>query len=125
MPGTALKAAPRVFTPMDRERIIAAYESAATPAERAVVMRREGVYTSHITNWRKMRKSGKSPESKTGRRLENPDGSKIARLEAKVERLTQQLARANDTIDVLGKVHALLQNAAGESATDEQPSKPR
>jgi transposase len=125
MPGTALKAAPRVFTPMDRERIIAAYENAATPAERAAVMRREGVYTSHITNWRKMRKSGKSPESKTGRRLENPDGSKIARLEAKVERLTQQLARANDTIDVLGKVHALLQNAAGESAMDEQPSKPR
>jgi len=110
---------------MDRERIIAAYENAATPAERAAVMRREGVYTSHITNWRKMRKSGKSPESKTSRRHENPDGSKIARLEAKVERLTQQLARANDTIDVLGKVHALLQNAAGESATDEQPSKPR
>lgn len=125
MPGTASKAAPRVFTPMDRERIIAAYENAATPAERAAVMRREGVYTSHITNWRKMRKSGKSPESKTGRRLENPDGSKITRLETKVERLTQQLARANETIDVLGKVHALLQNAAGESATDEQPSKPR
>jgi transposase-like protein len=110
---------------MDRERILAAYESAATPAERAGVMRREGVYTSHITNWRKMRKSGKSPASKTSRRRENPDAEKIARLEAKVERLTQQLARANTTIDVLGKVHALLQNAAGESATEEQRSKPR
>jgi hypothetical protein len=108
---------------MDRDRILAAYENAATPAERAAVMRREGVYTSHITNWRKMRKSGKSAESKTARRRENPDAEKIARLEAKVERLTVQLAKANATIDVLGKVHALLQDAAGESATEEQPSK--
>ena len=119
------KASPRVFTAMDRERIIAAYENAATPAERAAVMRREGVYTSHIANWRKMAKKGKSPESKTRRRLENPDAVKIARLEAKVESPSRQLTKANDTIDVLGKVHALLQNAAGESAAEEQQSKPR
>jgi prefoldin subunit 5 len=72
-----------------------------------------------------MAKNGKSPEAKTRRRLENPDGAKIARLEAKVESLSRRLAKANDTIDVLGKVHALLQNAAGESATEEQQSKPR
>lgn len=125
MPEVPSKASPRVFTPLDRERILAAYESAATPAERAAVMRREGVYTSHITNWRKMRKSGKPPESKTSRRRENPDAEKIARLEAKVERLTQELTKAHETIDVLGKVHALLQNAAGESAREEQRSKPR
>lgn len=110
---------------MDRERIIAAYESARTPVERAAVMRREGVYTSHITNWRKMREKGTSPEAKTSRRQENPDAAKIMQLESRVERLTRQLEKANATIDVLGKVHALLQNAAGESAEEEQPSKPR
>ena len=112
----------RVFTAAEKARILEEYEKAATPVERAVVLRREGVYTSHIANWRKVRASGEPLTKPRGRRA-NPDAAEFVRLRKENQRLQRRLEKADQTIDVLGKVHALLQMAAGESASDEQSSK--
>jgi transposase len=66
------KAKHRVFTAEDKARIVVEYEKAATPAERAAMLRREGVYTSHIANWRKARDRGEALTPTRGRRP-NPD----------------------------------------------------
>jgi len=47
------KATRRRFSAADKARIIAEYDDAKSPLERAAVLRREAVYTSHIANWRK------------------------------------------------------------------------
>jgi transposase-like protein len=112
----------RIFTAAEKARILAEYENAPTPVERAVVMRREGVYSSHIANWRKARDSGEEPAKARGRRA-NPDAAELVRLRKDNQRLQRRLEKADQTIEVLGKVHALLQMAAGESASDEQSSR--
>jgi len=43
----------RVFSEEKRRAIVAEYDAAATPAERAAVLRRHGIYTSSVSNWRK------------------------------------------------------------------------
>jgi transposase len=116
------KANHRVFTAEDKARIVVEYEKAATPAERAAMLRREGVYTSHIANWRKARDRGEALTPKRGRRP-NPDAAELLRLRKENERLRRWLEEADRTIEVLGKVHALLQLPAGESASEEQSSR--
>lgn len=112
----------RTFTAADKVRILTEYEKCSSPLERAALLRREGVYSSHIGNWRAALKRGASLSQKPGRRGD-PKSGEVARLRKEVDRLQRRLEKADRTIEVLGKVHALLQLAAGESAANEQPSK--
>jgi transposase len=121
-PEVRSKATRQSFSAEERARILSEYANAATPVERAAVLRREGVYTSHIANWRKAGAHGEAPGKRRGRRPD-PDAAELLRLRTENERLQSRLEKAEQTIDVLGKVHALLQKAAGESASDEQSSR--
>jgi transposase len=121
-PEVRSKATHRSFSADERARIISEYESAATPVERAAVLRREGVYTSHIANWRKANARGEEPMKARGRRPD-PHAAELLRLRKDNARLQSRLEKAEQTIDVLGKVHALLQKAASESASEEQSSR--
>lgn len=121
-PKVRSKAPPRRFSAEEKTRIISEYENAATPLERAAVLRREGVYTSHIANWRKAGARGEEAMEARGRRPD-PDAAELERLRKDNARLQSRLEKAEQTIEVLGKVHALLQKAAGESASDEQSSR--
>jgi transposase-like protein len=112
----------RTFTAADKARILAEYERCSSSLERAALLRREGVYSSHIGNWRAAIKRGSPLSQKPGRRAD-PKSADVARLRKEVDRLQRRLEKADRTIEVLGKVHALLQLAAGESAANEQPSK--
>jgi transposase len=118
--ATRKKAPARSFSAADKDRILRAYEAAQTPLERAALLRSEAIYTSHIANWRKAR-AGTLPPPKRGR--PNHDAVELLRLRKDNERLRSRLDKADKTIEVLGKVHALLQMAVGESATDEQSFK--
>jgi transposase-like protein len=111
----------RSFTADEKARILAEYESAATSLERAALMRREGLYSSLIANWRGQL-AKKSPPRKRGR-PGNPLTVDNVRLRKENERLERRLAKAERTIDALGKAHALLQMIAGESETDHERSK--
>jgi hypothetical protein len=51
------------------------------------------------------------------------DRAELARLQQENERLQRRLDKSERMIDALGNVFALLQQAAGESAQDEQPFK--
>ena len=118
-PEVRSQAKHRTFTADDKARIIAAYENAASPIERAAMMRREGVYSSLICNWRKQR-SGNAPK-KRGRSA-NLESVELVQMRVENERLRRRLEKSERKIDALGKAHALLQIIAGESA-DEQSSR--
>ena len=60
----------RTFTAACKERILAGYEQAG-PGERGALLRREGLLTSHISDWRKARDKG-SREALTQRKTGRP-----------------------------------------------------
>ena len=111
----------RTFSAEEKVRILAEYDGARSPLERAALIRREGVYSSLISNWRKQLRTG-SP-AKRGRPA-NPHSAENARLRKELERLQRRLAKSEMTVAALGKAHALLQMIAGESNADEERSSP-
>ena len=76
------------------------------------MLRREGLYSSHRTTWRKASRSGslQGLSKKRGRRAieRNPLQGKVHKLERDVARLEKELHKAHLIIDVQGKVAGLL-----------------
>lgn len=120
-PEVPSRAKHRSFSADEKARILEEYEAATTAIERAAIMRRAGVYSSLISNWRKQLAAAPKPPKRGS--PSNPEGAELARLRRENERLQRRLDKSELMLDALGKVHALLQQAAGESAQDEQQSK--
>ena len=74
----------RAFTADEKARILSEYEAAASPLERAAMMRRDGVYSSLISKWRKQLVSGEAPK-KRGRPA-NPQGTELLGLQRENQR---------------------------------------
>jgi transposase-like protein len=108
------KTSRRRFTAAEKARILDAYD-AASAIERAALVRRERIYSSLLSNWRKQRNSGAPLASKRGRKAD-PEAVEMTQLQKRNAVLEQKLAKANQVIDIQGKVYALLRACAGESA---------
>lgn len=113
-PEVPAKATRRRFTAAEKSRILEAYD-AASPIERAAICRRERIYSSLLSNWRKQRASGKPLAAQRGRKPD-PDAVENTRLRKRNVALEEKLAKAQQVIDIQGKVYALLRACAGESA---------
>ena len=77
------------------------------------LLRREGLYSSHLTAWRKARRKGSLRELASKKRgakpaERNPLDAKVRALEAQVARLEHELHTAHTILDVQGKVAGLL-----------------
>ena len=120
-PEVISRAKHRRFSADEKARVLEEYEAATTSIERAAIMRRAGGYSSLISNWRKQLAAAPAPPKRG--RPSISEAAELARLRQENERLQRCLDKSERMIDALGKVHALLQQAAGESAQDEQPSK--
>ena len=86
---------------------------ACGPGELAALLRREGLYSSHLTRWRTQRERGMLEALVTRKRgrKEDPDRplrKKIAALERENARLTKRLRQAETIIDVQKKVSEML-----------------
>jgi transposase-like protein len=115
----------RSFTAEYKEQILDEYDALpAGSTERGALLRREGLYTSHIAEWRKARdagaRDGLAPKTKARR---SPEQIELERLRRKTERLEAELARTKTALEITGKVHALLEQLS-ESAAPEPKSKP-
>jgi len=113
-PEVPAKATRRRFTAAEKARILAAYE-AAGEIEKAAICRRERVYSSLLSNWRKQRAAGKPLAARRGPRP-NLEATETTRLQKRNVELEQKLAKAERVIDIQGKAYALLRACAGESA---------
>ena len=121
-PEVPERARRRTFTAKYKLEILAAYD-AAPDGEKGALLRREGLYSSHIIEWRRSRDAGALAGLKVPRGRKPPDAQAehIARLEAEKKRLEQELAKARFVIDVQGKLSALLETLS--ESTDEPKSK--
>jgi transposase-like protein len=113
-PEVPAKTTRRRFTAAQKARILDAYE-AASPIERAALCRREHIYTSIISNWRRQRASGLPLANRRGPKLD-PEAVEATRSHKRIAELEHKLAKAQQVIDIQGKVYALLRACAGESA---------
>jgi transposase-like protein len=104
----------RRFTAAQKARILDAYET-ASPIERAALCRREHIYSSIISNWRKQRASGVPLANRRGPKPD-PEAVEATRSNKRIADLERKLAKAQQVIDIQGKVYALLRACAGESA---------
>ena len=105
----------RAFTAAYKARIVQEYDQLQTGAQRGALLRREGLYSSHITDWRKSRDAGaangladKLPVAGTQR-----GGGGNQRLRRENEKLTAELTRTKAALEVVGKAHALLELLSG------------
>src|SRR3954462_2060632 len=112
----------RSFTAADKLEHLSAYEQACEHGDGAVYLRREGLYSSLISEWRKQRDAGvlagKRPGEKVGRLT--AEQAEIARLTRENARMSKRLATTEAALDIMGKAHALLESLSERADFDEQ-----
>lgn len=105
--------------------MLAEYDALPVGSEaRGALLRREGLYSSHLAEWRKARdaggRQGLAPKVKAKR---SPQQVEVERLRRKNDRLEAELARTRLALEITGKAHALLE-LLSESADSDPKSKP-
>ena len=109
------KAARRRFTAAEKLRVLREADRCTKPGELSALLRREGLYSSHLSTWRVARRNGelagltprpRGPQAKPV----DPRDKKIAELERETRRLQARLERAEGLIELQKKVAQLLGN---------------
>jgi len=116
-PEVPERATRRSYTAQYKLRILAEYERRDRDG-RGALLRREGLYSSLISEWRKQRDQGAlhALGASPGRPPSDTRDQEVARLRRENARLQADLAKAHRVIEVQGKLSALLEQLATGSA---------
>jgi len=108
----------RTFTAAYKARILADADACTAPGEVGALLRAEGLYTSHLTYWRKQRKDGALRElgKSRGRKPVDRRDQEIAALKRKLERSEAELATMKRVLEIQGNVSALLEEMLGQGS---------
>jgi len=108
-----VRARRRRFTAAEKLRVLREADGCTKPGELSALLRREGLYSSHLSAWRAARRRGelagltpraRGPKAKPA----DPRDKKIAELERETRRLQARLERAEGLIAVQKKVAQIL-----------------
>jgi len=118
-PEVVAKPKRRTYTAEYKQRILAEAETAAaTRGGLGALLRREGLYSSLLTYWRRERAKGVlealTPQKRGPKSKRNPMEEEVQKLLRQNARLTEDLRKAHIIIDVQKKVAALLGNPIPE-----------
>ena len=119
-PEVPERARRRTFTAQYKLEVLAAYD-AAGPGEKGAVLRREGLYSSHLVEWRRARDAGTiagAARPSRGRPAPDQRDAQITRLRKEKAQLEQELAKARFVVDVQSKLQALLETLSEGADTD-------
>ena len=112
----------RTFSAEYKLDILVEYEAAPEDGSKGAILRREGLYSSHISEWRRARDAGvlaglaPKPRSPTV----SPEQRELARQRRRAEKAEAELAKAHLVIDIQGKASELLGRLLAESDEDER-----
>lgn len=124
-PEVLAKATRRKFSAEYKLSILERADRAAGSGEIGALLRREGLYSSHLVEWRRLRETGAltALSSKRGRKpASDPLAEENRQLKAQVGRLEKKLQQAEIIIDVQKKLSALLGIALPETGPQENKS---
>ena len=111
------KAARRRFSQEYKRRVLKEADACRRPGEIGSLLRREGLYSSHLSSWRAARGRGDLSGSGVRKRgpqaqLEHPDTKRVKALELENVRLRKRAERAEGLVELQKKVAALFENEA-------------
>ena len=106
-PDPAAKPRRRTFTAEKKLALVAEYDAADRDGKGAL-LRREAIYTSHISEWRKQRDRG-NLTGPPARKRKAAEQVELERLRKSHEKLEAELERTKLALEITGKAHALLE----------------
>ena len=117
----------RVFSPEYKLAIVSEYENAPN-GQKGAILRREGLYSSHIIEWSRARDAGVLTTSSAGpaavagskRPKKSAEQVELEKLRRRTAKLEAGLAKTRLALDIIGKAHALLAELS-ESADPDRP----
>ena len=108
-PEVSEKASRRRFTAEYKARILDEADRCIEPGQVGELLRREGLYSSHLTNWRRQRKAGLAPKQRGRKPKSNKqEQQELDRLRRENKRLAERLRQAETIIGVQKKVCEML-----------------
>jgi transposase-like protein len=116
----------RRFSAKYKLKIVQEADHCDKPGQIGALLRREGLYSSQLTAWRKLRDQGALHGLSSKKRgpkppPQNPQANEMKQLQKEISRLQKKLARAEAIIDFQKKVHALLGTPLEEMDPEENP----
>jgi len=114
----------RTFTPAYKLAIVGQYDQLADGRGRGALLRREGLYHSHIQQCREAIEKGTLPalsSKPAGRPARSAAEVDNERLREENEKLARELARTRAALEVVGKAHALLELLSGSADSGTKP----
>jgi len=125
-PEVVADAKRRTFTAEYKQHILAEADAAAAqPGGIGALLRREGLYSSHLVTWRRERRAGVlkglTPHKRGPKSRRNAQEEEMQKLRQENQRLTEQLRKAEIVIDVQKKVGALLGWPLPKADPEEKP----
>jgi transposase len=111
----------RTFSAEYKLRILKEAEACTLPGEIGALLRREALYSGHLSKWRRQREAGalEALERPRGRKPADRRELEIAELRRRAERAEAELEKARRVIEIQGNVSALLEQLlATEGATE-------
>jgi len=124
-PEVVPKAKRRQFTAKYKLRVLEQVDRCTKRGQIGELLRREGLYSSHLSKWRQQRARGQLQgltSKKRGRAAQAPAATELAQLRRENERLRAQLEQAEIIIDVQKKLARLLGLTTTESKSNERES---
>ena len=127
-PELVERASRRRFSAAYKLSIVREADACSRPGEIGALMRREGLYSSHLGKWRKQREEGAlgalEPKPR-GPRAPSADAVEVVKLRRELERSQADLKTARRVIEVQGNVSALLEELLTKSATETDERRPQ
>ncbi len=111
----------RTFPAEYKLKVLAEYDACAGDGDKGALLRREGLYSSHVVEWRKARDAGALAglHPRTRPPKVTPEQAELARTRRRAERAESELAKARLVIEIQGKASELLGRLLAES--NEEP----
>ena len=117
----------RVFSPEYKLAMVTEYENAPN-GQKGAILRREGLYSSHIIEWTRARDAGAlsggpaEPAAASAKRVKKTvEQVELEKLRRRNEQLESDLKKTRMALDIMGKAHALLAELSESAENDEPP----
>jgi transposase-like protein len=109
----------RNFTAAYKLAILEEVEAVTNKGDVGAILRREGLYSSHLVEWRRAREAGAlAGLAGRPRRRKAARDVEVERLRARAERAEAELKKTKAALDIVGKAHALLEMLSESAAPD-------
>jgi len=107
---------------------LAEYDRLTGDGDKGALLRREGLYSSHIVEWRRAREAGMLQRTGTAsppaqRRPTGEANAALAKANRRADRLEAELSKTRMALEIMGKAHALLDMLAESAEPDSKPKK--